>query len=68
MKTMVLKVEGMSCNGCVTSVTKVLQALSGVAAVEVSLEKGEAVVGFEESQLDREAMIAAIDDAGFRAY
>lgn len=67
METMVLKVSGMSCGGCVKSVTTVLEALTGVAKAEVSLEKGEAAVFFDAAQVGREQMVQAIDDAGFDA-
>ncbi|HZV55818.1 MAG TPA: cation transporter [Rhodocyclaceae bacterium] len=67
METMVLKVSGMSCGGCVKSVTSVLEALPGVAKAEVSLEKGEATVAYEAGKVSREQMAQAIDDAGFEA-
>ncbi len=67
MESMVLKVKGMSCGGCVKCVTNVLQALPGVAKAEVSLERGEAKVDFEAGKATREAMVQAVADAGFEA-
>ncbi|MBI5786565.1 MAG: heavy-metal-associated domain-containing protein [Rhodocyclales bacterium] len=67
METMTLKVSGMSCGGCVKSVTGVLEALPGVAKAEVSLEKAEAVISYEAGKVGREQMVQAIDDAGFEA-
>ncbi len=67
METTVLKVTGMSCGGCVKSVTNVLQGLPGVGKAEVSLEKCEARVEYEPGQVTREAMAQAIADAGFEA-
>jgi copper chaperone len=67
METMTIKVGGMSCGGCVKSVTGVLEALPGVKKAEVSLEKGEAVISFEPGAVTREQMAQAIDDAGFEA-
>jgi copper chaperone len=67
METTILKVKGMSCGGCVKSVTGVLSALPGVSQAEVSLEKGEAVVGYDPAAVSREQMAAAIEDAGFEA-
>lgn len=37
METTTLNIRGMTCNGCVASVTRVLTALGGVGGVEVSL-------------------------------
>ena len=42
-------------------------ALAGVSRAEVSLEKGEAAVSYDEAQLSRDALVQAVDDAGFEA-
>ncbi len=43
-----LKIEGMSCDHCVRAVTKALAAVPGVTrVVEVSLERGEAIIDGE---------------------
>jgi len=65
LETTTLKVTGMSCGGCVKTVTKVLQDLPGVNQAEVSLERGEAVVGFDGSRVTRQDMQRVIDAAGF---
>lgn len=67
MATTVVKVGGMSCQGCVKSVTQVLQDLPGVAKAEVSLEKACAAVDFDDAKLTRDDLARAIIDAGFEA-
>ena len=67
METTTIKVDGMSCGGCVKSVTGVLTALDGVAKAEVSLEQKQAVVEFDAAKLTRDALKAVIEDAGFDA-
>lgn len=67
MENTVIKIGGMSCQGCVKNITGVLGGLAGVASAEVSLEAGEARVAFETQTVSREALIAAIEDAGFDA-
>ena len=67
METTTLKVEGMSCGGCVKSVTNVLTALPGVANADVSLENKNARVEYEPGRVTREDMKRAIVDAGFEA-
>jgi len=62
-----LKIAGMSCGGCVRSVSGVLSALPGVERAEVSLERGEANVRFDAAQVTPQQLLAAIDDAGFEA-
>ena len=66
MQTTIIKVAGMSCGGCVKSVTNVLQALPGVKKAEVSLENAEARVE-HDANATRDAMKQAIVDAGFEA-
>jgi copper chaperone len=67
MESSVIKVGGMSCQGCVKNITGVLTAMPGVAAAEVSLEAGEATVSFDPQIVSRNALVAAIEDAGFDA-
>ncbi|MBK8525353.1 MAG: heavy-metal-associated domain-containing protein [Betaproteobacteria bacterium] len=63
----VIKVGGMSCQGCVKNVTGVLQALPGVGEVAVSLENGEARISHDPEKTAVAALRAAIEDAGFDA-
>jgi copper chaperone len=67
METTTIKVDGMSCGGCVKSVTGVLTALDGVASADVSLERKQAVVEFDAAKVTRDQLMAAIEDAGFDA-
>ena len=65
METTVLKVDGMTCGGCVRSVTNVLKALPGVTDAQVSLEKSEAKVTFDPAMASPAAMGKAIGEAGY---
>lgn len=65
MESTIVKVGGMSCQGCVKSVTKVLLELPGVGKAEVSLERGEAVIEYDVGKVTRDAIKQAIDAAGF---
>lgn len=67
METSVIKIGGMSCQGCVRNITGVLTGLPGVASAEVSLETGEARVAFDPQAVSRAALVGAIEDAGFDA-
>ncbi len=59
-----LKVEGMMCQHCVAHVTKALQAVEGVCAVEVSLKKKTATVELDGEVLD-ETLTQAVVEAGY---
>jgi copper chaperone len=60
-------VDGMHCNGCVKSVTGAITKVPGVTRVDVSLEKKAATVEFDAANATPEAIVAAIEDAGFDA-
>ena len=60
-----IKVEGMSCGGCVRNVTKALEVVPGVSKVQVSLEGASASVLFDPAQVDVAALRQAVEDAGF---
>ncbi|MCX7897730.1 MAG: cation transporter [Rhodocyclaceae bacterium] len=68
METTTIAIEGMACEGCVSSVTKALMALPGVGRVAVTLAPGQAVVEYDAAQVARAALVAAIEEAGFEAH
>lgn len=67
MENTVIKVGGMSCQGCVKNITDVLNDMAGVASAEVSLDAGEAKLAYDPRIVSREALLGAIEDAGFDA-
>lgn len=62
MSTTSYKVEGMTCQGCVRSLTKAVQEALPNVGVEVSLEASELRI---EGAHDRAKVTEAVDDAGF---
>jgi copper chaperone len=67
MEQTTLTIGGMTCGGCVATVTRVLRAVPGVASAEVSLEQGRAVVQHDAATAPVDALRAAVEDAGFDA-
>ena len=65
MENIALNVKGMTCGGCVASVTRVLKAVSGVSEVAVTLQPGVANVTFDPARTQTAALRAAIEEAGF---
>ncbi len=60
-----LKIEGMSCKNCAAHVREALSEVPGVdGPVEVSLERGEALV---PGGADPEALVAAVEEEGYLA-
>lgn len=64
MTTKTYAVEGMMCQNCVKHVTKALEGVAGVTAVEVSLEHKEAKVTAND-QVTLESLQKAVADAGY---
>ena len=58
-----LKVAGMTCSHCVSSVSAELRRIAGVIAVDVDLATGNVRVT-SEAPIDDSAVRAAIDEAG----
>ena len=67
MENTVIKIGGMSCQGCVKNITGVLSAMAGVSSAEVSLEAAEGRVTFDPQAVSRGDLVNAIEDAGFDA-
>jgi copper chaperone len=65
METLTLNVKGMTCGGCVSSVTTVLQKIAGVSSVEVSLEQNRATIKYDPARAQAAQFKSAIEDAGF---
>ena len=67
METVELKVEGMDCQGCVKSVTRMLTGVAGVQDVDVSLEDGRARVTYDPAKAGPKELKRAIERAGYKA-
>lgn len=65
METAMLKINGMTCMGCVNSVKRVLQAVSGVSKVDVTLDPGQARVEYDPAAAGPTQLRKAIEDAGY---
>ena len=59
-----LSVTGMTCDHCVRSVTKTLQAVAGVEKVAVRLDTGHALV---DGKASPGVLIQAIEEEGYKA-
>lgn len=58
-----IKIEGMTCGHCQKSVNKLIAAVEGVSACEVSLEKAEALVEFDAAKTSKEAIVKVVNDS-----
>ncbi len=65
MTEAILTITGMTCGGCVNSVTRVLQAVPGVQQAAVTLVPSQAVVSYDAARTDPEKLAQAVAGAGF---
>lgn len=65
MKTVQLKVSGMSCGHCVGSVKHALESIPGVSQVEVNLSEGSSTVS--GTNFENVALVEAVKEEGYSA-
>ena len=66
MKTQTtMNIDGMTCNGCVNSVTNALNQVAGVDKVDVSLADNNAVISYDDNVTNLKKLTEAIEDAGY---
>lgn len=66
-QTRIIKIDGMTCGGCVASVYNATADIDGLDDMSVELAANQATVTFDDSKTSIEAIAEAIDDAGFDA-
>jgi copper chaperone len=59
-----IAIEGMSCEGCVSSVKRVLSRVPGVRMVDVTV--GKASVAIDDGKATDQDLLRAIEKAGYR--
>ena len=65
MAKMKLKIQGMSCQHCVKTVTDALTGLDGVQSAKVNLRKNEASVNFDPSRITSDNLTKTVTEVGF---
>jgi Cd2+/Zn2+-exporting ATPase len=65
-RTVVMSVDGMSCEGCASTVRESIEKLPGVSDVAISVEQGEAQLTLDGwSETTPEEIAAAIEASGY---
>jgi periplasmic mercuric ion binding protein len=64
-KTITLNVPGMTCPACPITINKALNKVQGVSKVEISLEKKQAVVTFDDTKADTKTLVKATTESGY---
>ncbi len=66
-QTATLSVPGMTCAACPITVKKALTKVEGVSKVDVTFDKREAVVTFDDATTNVQALTEATANAGYPA-
>ena len=66
-QTVTLSVPGMTCAACPITVKKALTKVEGVNKVDVTFDKLEAVVTFDDARTTVRALTLATENAGYPA-
>ncbi len=62
-----LVVDGMHCGSCVALIEETLTEQAGVTSATVDLDSARAVVGYDPTRTDVQALTAAVAEAGYAA-
>ena len=65
IKTVTLAVPGMTCATCLITVKRALNKVDGVTKIEVSYEKKEAVVTFDDAKTTLKSLTDATTNVGY---
>ena len=58
-------VTGMTCDHCVRSVSEAVRSTPGASSADVSVDLDTGLVTIRGAELDRDAVVDAIADAGY---
>jgi mercuric ion binding protein len=64
-QTVTLSVPGMTCATCPITVKKAITRVQGVSKTDVSFDKREAVVTFDDARTSVQKLTKATEDAGY---
>ena len=65
MERIELKVEGMTCGGCVNSVQNALNRIDGISSAIADLDSGIVTVDFDSGIIQQSIISESIAEAGF---
>jgi len=66
MKTLVVAIEGMHCDGCAGTIQGLLAVEDGIKASTVSFKEGRARVLYDPAVIGESRIVAAIEKAGYK--
>ncbi len=62
-----LKISGMHCGACATSIQMVLSNQKGVSKADVDFKTKKAIIGFDTKKTNISKLIKAVNEMGYKA-
>ena len=66
MKQELIKIESMTCQHCVQTITKTLNLISGIKSIDIILDNKEVNVLFDEKETNLQEISKKIVEVGFK--
>ena len=66
MKSLILEIQGMHCDGCAETIRAVVEREPGVKSVAVTFKGGEARILYDPAATSENRLVAAVGRLGFR--
>ena len=63
-----LEIKGMTCAGCEEHVKYAVNQLEGVLQSEASYETGTAIIGYDQSMVSKDEIVAAVNKTGYEVF
>src|SRR4028118_376479 len=67
MDNLTLKLRGMSCASCASSIEQAIQSVPGVIECHVNFGMEQATIQYDSKQTDLETIQSAVDAGGYQA-
>ena len=64
-RTVTIRVQGMTCGGCATSVENALKSTDGVEEARVNFKSGKAVIKYDDKKVTISRLREVINNTGF---
>ena len=64
-RTITIRVQGMTCGGCATSVENALKSTDGVEKASVNFKSGKAVITYNDQKVTISRLREVINNTGF---
>ncbi len=65
MERVTMKIDGMTCGGCESSIKTALERLDGVQVLEASHEEGTVELFYDSDRAGRDDLVGAVEEAGY---